>query len=433
MFCQLDTLRRCIPASIRKALDELPITLDETYEKTLECIPREQRRHAHRLFQCLIAAIRPLRVDELTEIFAIQFDTKLGPNLMEGWRPEDPEEAVLTACSSLIAIVDVEDYRVAQFSHFSVKEFLTSDRLAASNAGNISQYHIPLEPAHSILAQACLTVLLQLDNETDKKRLGTFPLAFYAAQHWVDHAKFGSVASEVGDAMERLFDPKKSHLAAWTWIYDVNHWAERSMDDFTEHPRSPEATPLYYAALCGFTGLAKYLIITHAEDVNAKCGDMGNPLHGACRDGQLECLQLLLEHGADIDARNDLQATPLHLASSGGLVEAVRLLLQHNADMNAKCGFGLTPLHRALNSGEIKVAQLLLESGADVNTLAKHQYTPLHSALESGQLELVRLLLGHGADVHIRGIGSPTLFQQATEEGHHEIAQLLLEHGAQQE
>jgi ankyrin repeat protein len=433
VFCQLDTLRRCIPASIRKALDELPITLDETYEKTLECIPREQRRHAHRLFQCLIAAIRPLRVDELTEIFAIQFDTKLGPNLMEGWRPEDPEEAVLTACSSLIAIVDVRGYKVVQFSHFSVKEFLTSDRLAASNVGNISQYHIPLEPAHSILAQACLTVLLQLDNETDKKQLGTFPLAFYAAQHWVDHAKFGSVASEVGDAMERLFDPKKSHLAAWTWIYDVNHWADRSMDDFTEHPRSPEATPLYYAALCGFTGLAKSLIIAHAEDVNAKCGYGGTPLHGACRGGQLECLQLLLEHGADIDAREDNQDAVLHLASLEGQVEVVCLLLQHNADVNAECSWEWTPLHHASSKGQIKVAQLILESGADVNAQDKDQDTPLHLASRRGHLEFVRLLLGHGADVHIRGSESRTPFQQATEGGHHEIAQLLLEHGAQRQ
>ena len=44
--------------------------------------------------QCLIAAIRPLHVEELTEIFAIEFDAKESPNLVEGWRPENPEEAV---------------------------------------------------------------------------------------------------------------------------------------------------------------------------------------------------------------------------------------------------------------------------------------------------------------------------------------------------
>src|SRR5580692_401564 len=91
VYCQLDTLRRCMPSSIRKALDELPTTLDDTYERVLQEIPKEKRQHAHRLFQCLIAAIRPLRVEELAEIFAIEFDADALPNLMEGWRPEHAE------------------------------------------------------------------------------------------------------------------------------------------------------------------------------------------------------------------------------------------------------------------------------------------------------------------------------------------------------
>jgi hypothetical protein len=396
-------------------------------------IPREQKRHAHRLFQCLIAAIRPLRVEELTEIFTIQLDTKLGPNLVEGWRPDDPEEAVLTACSSLIAIVDVEDSKIVQFSHFSVKEFLTSDRLATSSIGNISQYHIPLEPAHIILAQASLTVLLQLNDRIDKKRLGTFPLAFYAAQHWVDHAKLGSVASEVGGAMERLFDPNKSHFAAWTWIYDIHYGIKQSMNYLTEHPSSPERTPLYYAALCGFTGLAKHLIITHAEDVNAKCGDWGAPLHGAYHGGQLECIRLLLENGADVDARDSSREAVSHLASRDGQVEVVRLLLQHNADVNAKGGADWTPLHLASTSGRLKVARLLLEYGADVNAQSRSQSTPLLFPSRDGHIEVVRLLLDHGADVHKPGLQNRTPFQWATAHGRHEIAQLLLEHGAQRE
>ncbi len=87
-------------SSILKALNELPTTLDNTYERALEAIPKENRQHAHRPFQCLVAAIRPLRVEELAEIFAIDFDTDTAPNLMEGWRPENPEDALLFACST---------------------------------------------------------------------------------------------------------------------------------------------------------------------------------------------------------------------------------------------------------------------------------------------------------------------------------------------
>ena len=56
---------------------------------------------------------------------------------------------------------------VVQFSHFSVKEYLTSARLAASSQ-DVSRYHIALNPAHTILAQACMSVLLQLGDH-DKR------------------------------------------------------------------------------------------------------------------------------------------------------------------------------------------------------------------------------------------------------------------------
>jgi hypothetical protein len=119
VYCQLDTLRRCFPSSIRKTLKELPETLDETYERTLEEIPKEKTKHAHRLFQCLVAAIRPLYVEELAEIFAIEFDQDAARNLMEGWRPENPEEAVLSACSTLITVIDNDKgSKIVQFSHF---------------------------------------------------------------------------------------------------------------------------------------------------------------------------------------------------------------------------------------------------------------------------------------------------------------------------
>jgi hypothetical protein len=174
VYFQLDTLNRCFPPSIRKALNELPpASLDEAYERILQGISREKKEHAHRLFQCLVAAVRPLRVDELAEIFAVDFDPDLEPRLEEGWRLENPEEAVLSVCSTLITIIGDEDSKTVQFSHFSVKELLTSERFQTSELGKA--LHIPLDAAHTILARACLTVLLQLDEKVDKQRLNTFP------------------------------------------------------------------------------------------------------------------------------------------------------------------------------------------------------------------------------------------------------------------
>ena len=134
MYCQLEVLRHCFPSSVWRILEELPESLDGTYERILREIRKPNQGHAHRLLQCLVAAVRPLQVKELAEVLAVDFYDddgilKLKPN----WRWADQEQALLASCSSLIAIVESNASRVVQFSHFSVKEFLTSDRLGTSS------------------------------------------------------------------------------------------------------------------------------------------------------------------------------------------------------------------------------------------------------------------------------------------------------------
>jgi len=61
------------------ARHDLPRTMDGTYERVLLGIDEENRQYARRLFQCLTASIRPLLVEELTNIFAIWFDEAVTP------------------------------------------------------------------------------------------------------------------------------------------------------------------------------------------------------------------------------------------------------------------------------------------------------------------------------------------------------------------
>ncbi|KAH9069637.1 hypothetical protein EDB83DRAFT_2191136, partial [Lactarius deliciosus] len=159
VFCQLEVLRNCLPQNVLRVLRELPKSLDETYERMLREIGKVNPNQAYRLLQCLTVATRPLYVDELAEVLALDFDGAEGgiPALNSDWRWDDVEQGVLSTCSSLIVVVDDESSktRVVQFAHFSVKEFLTSERLA-NLAADISQFYIRLEPAHTVIAQACL-------------------------------------------------------------------------------------------------------------------------------------------------------------------------------------------------------------------------------------------------------------------------------------
>src|SRR6266851_1726082 len=75
---QLNALRWCMSREdVHRALNELPETLYDLYEEAFKRIWRKQ--HARRLFMCLVAAVRPLRVEELAGILAIQFDSDSDP------------------------------------------------------------------------------------------------------------------------------------------------------------------------------------------------------------------------------------------------------------------------------------------------------------------------------------------------------------------
>ncbi|KAH9044102.1 hypothetical protein EDB83DRAFT_2295245, partial [Lactarius deliciosus] len=78
VFCQLDTLRQCLPQCVRRTLNELPETLDETYERVVMEIKKTNQAHAYRMLQCLTVAVRPLSVAELAELLAFDFDVAKG-------------------------------------------------------------------------------------------------------------------------------------------------------------------------------------------------------------------------------------------------------------------------------------------------------------------------------------------------------------------
>jgi hypothetical protein len=138
---------------------------------------------AHRQFQFVTVAVRPLRVEELAQLFAFDFKTGPIPKFCEDWRLEDPMHVVLSTCPSFLAIVDDKIYsngKVVQFSHFSVKEFLTSARLGEANDDILRRYHVSETPAHTLAAWACLGYSLHIDKDVTSYSLRKLPFTDYA-------------------------------------------------------------------------------------------------------------------------------------------------------------------------------------------------------------------------------------------------------------
>ena len=456
-------LRHSLPQNIRRDLEELPRTLDETYERMLKEIGRGKRTQAHRLFQCLAVAIRSPRVEELAELLAIDFGGAQGiPKLNKDWRWDDPVHGILSMCCGLVDIVGdhLSNTRHVKFTHFSVKQFLTSDRLAIPN-GDLSYFHISPEPAHTVFAQVCLGILLQSGGTVDDERVGSrSPLAEYAAQHWVDHAQFENVVFHLEVGMRCLFDSAEPHFTAWLELYDIDDDWNLFGDHTTTKARG---SPLYYASLCGFSDLAAYLIAKHPQyiattgglnhsplaaalhkrhfnvadllhrhgaDVNVKDYERRTPLYAAAAEGSFDVVRWLLDRGAEANSVQDGPSTPLAVAAANGHLEVVRVLLERNADINGPTNDHYTPLHKASENGHLKIVCVLVDYGADVNSQGGNRSTPLHLASSAGSSSTARLLLDHGADFSARDGDQATPLHLASSAPTLETVQLLLERGA---
>jgi len=471
VYCQLEYLANCPPVRIQRALDELPATLDETYERTLREIEDTNSEYAPRLLLCVAVAYRPLKVEELAEILAFDFEAGPIPEFREECRLKNPVAAVLSMCSTLLALVNVQDYllfhdsdnrQVVQFAHFSVKEFLTSTRFAEKRDSISSRYHISMTPAHTVITQACLGMLMHLDQNITRDSLTRFPLAKYAAEHWFKHARFEGVSPNAEEVMKRLFDRTKPHLSIWLWIHDPTGYS-RQQREGAEGPFPPRGTPLHYAAFCGLHDIAKILatgcpkdvnsqsfvdastplnlasrnghmnlarmLVDRGADVSAQDKDGRTPLHWALMEVRVDVARMLVECGADVSAQDKDGRTPLHSASFWGHVDVARMLVERGADVSVQDTNGWTPLRWASRGGHVDVARMLVESGADVSVQDKDGWTPLHWTSSGGHVDAARMLVESGADVSVQDKDGWTPLHSASSDGHVDVARMLVEHG----
>jgi hypothetical protein len=243
----------------------------------------------------------------------------------------------------LLAVVEDRFSNIIQFSHFSVKEFLISARLAEAKDA-ISRYHISMAPAHALVGQACLGILLHLDETITRDGLENFPLAQYAAKHWTDHVRFRDVSASMQDGIKDLFDPRKRHFDIWIWIYHPH--SSSGLFQRSTYSSQPRGSSLYYAALLGIHEVITFLAIECSQDLNDSGLDYNEtPLNVTIRHGHMESARVLLEHGADVNAQGRSESTPLHYALNGGHVAFARVLLEHGADVNAQDYNKSTPLY----------------------------------------------------------------------------------------
>ena len=241
---------------------------------------------------------------------------------------------------------------MVQFSHFSVKEYLTLTCLATSSQ-DVSHYHIALKPAHTILAQACVSILLQLgddDEPGDVKKIG--PLAKYSAQYWVRHVQFEDMVSCI-KGMKYLFDLDKSYFGAWRQLYNIDNQPPYGtvFHFLNPAPTVGAITSLYCAALCGFANLVEQVIIKYPQHVNAIGGFCLTSAVAALAGRHFQVAEVLHRNGSSVEPRGFYNDTPLHRAVFNEDLEMVQVLLEYGIDVNCPNMHDTTPLMYASGNG----------------------------------------------------------------------------------
>lgn len=131
VHCRLEELKKChSAASIRSALDSLPLSLDETYSRILQQIDRQNCTEARKLLQWLCFSERPLSYTEVITIAAFKTDGE--PVFDPEKQPSDHLQKfqyLRDVCSSLIQIRTAKnDWKltneVISLADSSVKDWL---------------------------------------------------------------------------------------------------------------------------------------------------------------------------------------------------------------------------------------------------------------------------------------------------------------------
>ncbi|OWY44641.1 HET-like protein [Alternaria alternata] len=221
--CQLDTLGKCCNrAMLRKSLASLPRTLDQTYDRILTAISEEYAEYAMRILQWLTFSARPLSVEEVAEVVAI--DVARDPAFDRDEVLEDPLEA-LNICSSLVTITTNEvdrrsgsAQRIVALAHYSVQEYLVSDRI---RQGSAKQYSMQETECQSIITRGSLNYLMQLQQPLERETLQMFALARYSAEFWSSHLrKTGDEEDKASQLAASLMAKEEPAYLNWIRLHD---------------------------------------------------------------------------------------------------------------------------------------------------------------------------------------------------------------------
>lgn len=426
------------------------------------------------ILMLLAFSARPMTIQEVAEACAVNLEMS---SFSEDERFSNAYD-ILEFCSSLVSLSDdvathnspysvyrygtrSPDIRMIQFAHFSVKEYLLSERTQKLIP---TQFHINEALSHSYLTQIGLIYLLDFKQggRVTRRDQEQFPFLLYTVLHWTTH--LAHVREEDRAAIEplllRLFDPENdTHLLNFLNLYGPQRPSIELALGRTSRNAQDFQPPLFYASYYGLLPIVRFLLESlnenplrqdilnaalrgavlgsNAEIVQILLGKGADPKSPLCGDllraavssGNITVVKILVDAGSPICTPDPYHGGALHEACRRGSTEVIQVLINSGFDVYSSCRSSGRPLSSAVMDGQHAAVETLIRNNVDVNIPPEGYYNALNLACEHTGVETVRLLLDNGATESLKRPGS-TAFAEAAKRGSIEIMQLLLDHGA---
>jgi ankyrin repeat protein len=460
--------------ALRKALETLPPGLEETYRRILEKVNGLERPSVRLILQWLCFSFRPLRIEELAQIWCI--GDAIGPPFNHDAVVFHPED-ILDISPGILSLTEVvtkgDDWslfpfgtklQIVQLAHFSVKEYLLSPSAACWALGQ--------ERAHVSILRSSMAYFMHhatigrrhvehpCNHPTSSNRWDGWrhehSLVEYGAKYTRKHLSTLSQLEhpDLFESFKCLLNPSSGFLEDGLLFVYFGLPASSPAEIGPNIPGAAAGMSLLLGARLGLTRTVNWLLSVpdynqgdegHLDINFACCLGQGTPcgpaLVEASAQGHIGLVKVLLSdtyrtRGLDVDRQHGKTSrNALHCAAYYGSEDIVQLLINAGANVNEpECQHG-NALQTASRTGHANIVRMLLDHGADANAIARRaRTTALQTATRWGQKEIVRLLIDAGADVNYGSVSShdPLFAQQsalqiAVDEGRADLVSMLID------
>ncbi|KAH7127939.1 hypothetical protein B0J13DRAFT_627669 [Dactylonectria estremocensis] len=371
VICQLQVLKR-VPVEFAawKMLEQLPETLDETYERILVGVPPGWVQIVRRAF-CLLVCKSLVGVKELiTFASASEYGNGDIP-MTEDLDVEPSEEAFLEVMGCLINTAPGPT-RLVRLAHYTIKEYLGSSRIVQSSASFFYQ------PASEAMSDSVKTMLRALahDGRNDESWLR---FKSYCEDHILDLVKIADtvIASDkqLTALVVKAMDPHMTTLDVKYNVATSGNWPGSLGNSVLDRPDVGTLVNLISENLYATT--TAVLLQYTAEQATSIClfeVEVWNNITVVAwlaENHRDEYLLLVLERcGAQINNHRQslLICTMANFCKSDDACQTVKTLINANVTVNPQ-GMRVTPLQLAVSQLRVDVIKILLDNGADPNAV----------------------------------------------------------------